>query len=176
MIVGGFAPDNREGEIVEKTRNPVGWGYTEDAIKADELAPILDVMAPLLGGAPKAARPGPGAADITLAGEAIDPPESLSGFVSNDHHARLLRAIGRSFRDLATLRAGTPLAAPAAVATPICWMNEIDEVTKAPMATASRIAAAVTTAPVRSSPRATASRSVRALPRASLMRPSRKTP
>ena len=62
------------------------------------------------------------------------------------------------------------------MATPICWMNEIDEVTKAPIATASRIAAAVTTAPVRSRPTATASRSDAAVARASLMRPSRKTP
>ena len=65
---------------------------------------------------------------------------------------------------------------PAAVATPICWMNEIDEVMKAPIATASRIAAAVTTAPVRSTPTATASRSPIPASRASLMRPSRKTP
>jgi hypothetical protein len=55
-------------------------------------------------------------------------------------------------------------------------MNEIDEVMKAPIATASRIAAAVTTAPVRSTPTATASRSDRASVRASLMRPSRNTP
>lgn len=103
---------------MNKTRNPVGWGYTEDAIKPAELAPILDVMAPLLGGAPQAARPAPEAADITLAGDAVEPPESLAGFVTSDRHARLLRAIGRSFRDLATLRAGTPLPAPAAVATP----------------------------------------------------------
>ncbi len=65
---------------------------------------------------------------------------------------------------------------PAAVATPICWMNEIEDVMKAPIATASRIAAAVTTAPVRSTPTATASRSDSPPSRASLMRPSRNTP
>ncbi len=60
---------------------------------------------------------------------------------------------------------------PAAVATPICWMKEIEEVMNAPIATASRIAAAVTTAPVRSRPTATASRSELAVWRASLIRP-----
>ena len=38
---------------------------------------------------------------------------------------------------------------PAAIAMPICWMNGIELVENAPMATASRIAAAVTTRPVR---------------------------
>ena len=41
------------------------------------------------------------------------------------------------------------ISTPVAVATPICWMNEIELVLKAPIATASRIAAAVTTRPVR---------------------------
>jgi len=103
---------------LNKTRNPIGWGYVEDAIDKATLRPILDVMAPLLGGAPQAARAAPGAADIELATPAIKPPESLGAFVSTAHDARLLRAVGRSFRDLATLRAGQPLAAPAAVATP----------------------------------------------------------
>ena len=43
---------------------------------------------------------------------------------------------------------------PVAVAIPICWMNEIELVENAPMATASRIAAAVTTRPVRATPTA----------------------
>ena len=50
---------------------------------------------------------------------------------------------------------------PNAVAMPICWMNEVEHVLKDPIATASRIAAAVTTAPVRCRPIATASRSPR---------------
>ena len=62
------------------------------------------------------------------------------------------------------------------MATPICWMNEIELVLKAPIATASRIAAAVTTAPVRWTPIATDSRSPTPLSRASLIRPSRNTP
>ncbi|WP_353111111.1 FAD-binding oxidoreductase [Salinisphaera dokdonensis] len=103
---------------MNKTRNPMGWGYVEDAIDKSTLQPILDVMAPVLGGAPQPARPGPSAADVTLATPAVDPPQALAAFVSTDHDQRLLRAVGRSFRDLATLRAGTPLAAPAAVATP----------------------------------------------------------
>ena len=65
---------------------------------------------------------------------------------------------------------------PTAVAMPICCMNEISLVLKAPMATASRIAAAVTMLPVRPRPVATASRSLSPASRASLIRPRRKTP
>ena len=65
---------------------------------------------------------------------------------------------------------------PNATAMPICWMNGIALVENAPIATASRIAAAVTTRPVRAMPIATASRSLSPLSRASLMRPSRNTP
>lgn len=67
-----------------------------------------------------------------------------------------------------------------ALATPICWMNETELVENAPIATASRIAAAVTTRPVAPSPAAIASRSrsgpAATVSRASLMRPSRNTP
>lgn len=103
---------------MNKTRNPMGWGYTEDAIERTELQPILEVMAPLLGGAPAEARPAPKPSDIRLATPAIGPPASLAAFVSTDHETRLLHAAGRSFRDLANLRAGAALPAPAAVATP----------------------------------------------------------
>ena len=57
-----------------------------------------------------------------------------------------------------------------------CWMNEIELVLKAPIATASRIAAAVTTRPVRPSPAATASRFSAPASCASLIRPSKNTP
>jgi alkyldihydroxyacetonephosphate synthase len=96
----------------------MGWGYTEDAIDRNELRPILEVMAPLLGGAPGEARPAPKPSEVSLATPAIEPPASLAAFVSTDHETRLLHAAGRSFRDLATLRAGAALPAPAAVATP----------------------------------------------------------
>ena len=68
------------------------------------------------------------------------------------------------------------ISTPVAVATPICWMNEIELVLKTPIATARRIAAAVTTRPVRASPSATASRSPAPRSRSSLIRPSRNTP
>ncbi len=73
-----------------------------------------------------------------------------------------------------------------ATATPISWMKEIELVLKAPIAAASRTAAAVTTRPVAPSPSAIASRSSSALPApatparraslASLIRLSRNTP
>ena len=46
-----------EENCLNKTRNPMGWGYVEDAIDKSTLQPILDVMAPVLGGAPQPARP-----------------------------------------------------------------------------------------------------------------------
>jgi hypothetical protein len=55
-------------------------------------------------------------------------------------------------------------------------MKIISEVTKAPIATANRTAAAVTMRPTRSSPIATASASVAPPSRASLIRERRKTP
>ena len=79
------------------------------------------------------------------------------------------RAISDGTSSARTMKAS--IRTPAAVATPICWMKEIEEVMKAPIATASRIAAAVTTAPVRSTPTATASLSLSPPSRASLMRP-----
>lgn len=112
---------------MNKTRNPMGWGYTEDAIDKAELQPVLDVMAPLLGGTPQQARPTPAAADVTLATPAVEPPDSLAAVVTTDDEARLLRAVGRSFRDLVALRAGTPLPAPAAVAIP-CNAQELSDV------------------------------------------------
>ena len=68
------------------------------------------------------------------------------------------RAISEGTSSARTMNAS--ISTPAAVATPICWMKEIEDVMNAPIATASRIAAAVTTAPVRSTPTATASRSL----------------
>jgi hypothetical protein len=84
------------------------------------------------------------------------------------------RPISAGTRNERTTNAST--STPTAVAIPICWMKEIELVLNAPIATASRIAAAVTTLPVRPSPVATASRSARPDSRASLIRPSRKTP
>ena len=63
-----------------------------------------------------------------------------------------------------------------AVPSPFSLMKMISEVTKAPIATANRSAAAVTIRPVRSSPIATASESLAPPSRASLIRDSRKTP
>ena len=54
-------------------------------------------------------------------------------------------AISDGTSSVRTMNAST--STPVAVATPICWMNEIELVLKAPIATASRIAAAVTTRP-----------------------------
>ena len=63
-----------------------------------------------------------------------------------------------------------------AVPTPSCLMNTICDVAKAPSATTSSSAAAVTIRPVRWMPSATASSFVAPASRASLMRVSRNTP
>jgi hypothetical protein len=63
-----------------------------------------------------------------------------------------------------------------AVPRPSCLMKIISEVTKAPIATANRTAAAVVMRPTRSRPVATASVSVAPASWASLMRDRRKTP
>ncbi|GAB3681518.1 FAD-binding oxidoreductase [Salinisphaera aquimarina] len=103
---------------MNKTRNPVGWGYVEDALSEADVRPVLDIMQPMLNRAAGARRPAPSAQNITLSTPPVSPPKVLQGVVATDHETRLLHAAGRSFRDLATLRAGRPLPAPAAVATP----------------------------------------------------------
>ncbi len=102
----------------DKTRNPVGWGYIEDAPDAAERKAALDMLAVFLDGkVPEPAAP-PTAEAITLTPARIKLPAELGEWLSNDHTTRLLHALGRSFHDLARLRERTPLPAPDAVASP----------------------------------------------------------
>ena len=101
-----------------KTLNPLGWGYLQDALGEPQRKPLISAMQAFLGGRVAPYRAAPAAQEITLAPVRVSPPDSLAGFVSSDAHTRLLHAVGRSFRDLATLRAGVELPAPDAVAVP----------------------------------------------------------
>lgn len=101
-----------------KTRNPLGWGYTEDALKPAQCKPLISAMQVFLGGRVAGKMPLPAAPDVNLSPARVTVPETLREITRTDHATRLLHAVGRSFRDLSTLRAGTELPAPDAVATP----------------------------------------------------------
>lgn len=101
-----------------KTRNPLGWGYREDALNASQRKPLIAAMQAFLGARIADHQPLPEPEDVRLPAVRVTVPEALTGMVATDHASRLLHAVGRSFRDLATLRAGIEMPAPDAVATP----------------------------------------------------------
>lgn len=101
-----------------KTLNPVGWGYVEDALSEREREAVLKVAGAWFGGKGLERRPPPPPDAIALAPSRIRVPEALAACVDTGHAARLLHARGRSFRDLAALRAPSLPDAPDAVATP----------------------------------------------------------
>lgn len=105
-------------ETQNKTRNPLGWGYVEDALDEARRKRLLEAMRSFLGDKVAALRPPPEAPDIKLSAPRISPPTSLTSFVTTNHGARLLHAVGRSFRDLAALRTDAIIPAPDVVATP----------------------------------------------------------
>lgn len=100
-----------------KTRNPVGWGYIEDRLDGARRQALVQAMQAFLGGVGDE-RPAPDPADVPLSAARAAIPDSLADCVTDSHHDRLLHAVGRSFRDLAGLRAGATLPAPDAVAAP----------------------------------------------------------
>lgn len=102
---------------MSKTRNPLGWGYIEDRLSDERRQALVQAMRAFLGGVGEEKAP-PAAADVTLTPARIDPPPALADCIAIDHDTRLLHAVGRSFRDLAGLRAGGALPAPDAVAAP----------------------------------------------------------
>lgn len=104
--------------MAAKTRNPIGWGYIEDALGEAERASLVQAMQAFLGEGMAERRPPPAPHEIAILRARLQPPESLADFIATDHASSLLHAVGRSFRDLATLRAGEPVPAPDAVATP----------------------------------------------------------
>lgn len=101
-----------------KTLNPQGWGYIEDALSENHRKPLVDAMQAFLGGRVAAHQPMCASDTIQLSPARHTVPDSLADFVCADRQTRLLHAVGRSFRDLATLRAGVEVPAPDAVATP----------------------------------------------------------
>lgn len=102
---------------MNKTRNPLGWGYVEDRLDGKRRRALVQAMQAFLGGVGEE-KPPPTVADVALTPARVSPPGSLADCVAADHEARLLHAVGRSFRDLAGLRAGGTLPAPDAVAAP----------------------------------------------------------
>lgn len=101
-----------------KTRNPLGWGHAEDALDEARRKPLLAAMQAFLGGRVAERRPPLAPGEVPILRARLAPPQSLQSFVATDHGSSLLHAVGRSFRDLAMLRAGDPVPAPDAVATP----------------------------------------------------------
>lgn len=101
-----------------KTRNPVGWGYLEEDLSAKERAHLLTSMQDLFQAAALSERPRPAPADVALRPTRVRVPGALDGLVTTNQQERLLRAVGRSFCDLARLREAPVLPAPDAVATP----------------------------------------------------------
>ncbi len=101
-----------------KTRNPVGWGYLEDGLTADERKAALSAMSLFFDGKLPEPSAAPQADAMTLSPARTDIPPQLRDWLSSDHHERLLHAVGRSYRDLARLREVSPLPAPDVVAYP----------------------------------------------------------
>lgn len=101
-----------------KTRNPTGWGFIEDALSAAERKALVPMAGALFGGGlPEAIAP-PLASDIALAPSRLSIPDSLAPVLSDRHDDRVLHARGRSFPDLVALRQSTLHHAPDVVATP----------------------------------------------------------
>ncbi len=116
-----------------KTLNPVAWGYVEDALNDAERKPLTKMLAGFLAGAKFDERSAPKVDAIKLPASRLQIPPQFAAFVTSAHDARALHAVGRSFRDLATLRTGELKHAPDLVATP----RDLDELT-AVMAWANR--------------------------------------
>lgn len=104
--------------MTNKTLNPLAWGYIEDALTEAERGAVIKVAGSWLGGQPLNARPRPEVSAFELPAVRVVIPTTLAAFVSTEKPARLLHAVGRSFRDLATLRGGRLQHAPDAVAQP----------------------------------------------------------
>lgn len=101
-----------------KTVNPVGWGYLEDALDECERKRLIGNLGAFLNQGKLQPQSAPGPEDIRLSEARLEPPASLRDCVTADHHSRLLHAVGRSYRDLATLRSDTVIPAPDVVASP----------------------------------------------------------
>lgn len=112
---------------MSKTLNPVAWGYVEDALGEKDRKPLINLLAGFLGGKRFDSRPPVAAEAMKLPVSRVAIPIALNTFVHAEHDTRLLHAVGRSFRDLATLRSGELQHAPDAVAVP-CNSAELNAV------------------------------------------------
>ncbi|HRP69472.1 MAG TPA: FAD-binding oxidoreductase [Turneriella sp.] len=101
-----------------QTRNPVGWGYIEEAITPREKEAVLKNFHILFPKGQFVQNTPLTANQITLTPTRIEVNPTLAHIVSIAQESRLLHAVGRSFRDLAKLREVHPLKASDAVATP----------------------------------------------------------
>ncbi|MGH8528470.1 MAG: FAD-binding oxidoreductase [Nevskiales bacterium] len=100
------------------TLNPIGWGYTELALDEKEHSKLLRMAGQLFGAGPLERRAPPLAGGFKLPTPRVAVPPKLNALVTQTSTERLLHALGRSFRDLASLRRGKLEAAPDAVAQP----------------------------------------------------------
>lgn len=101
-----------------RTRNPLGWGYIEDALGTHQRKKLISAVRHLFNCELDKYTPPPQPGDVPILRAYLEPPESLGPIIATDHASSLLHAAGRSFRDLAILRSGDPVPAPDVVATP----------------------------------------------------------
>jgi alkyldihydroxyacetonephosphate synthase len=102
----------------QRVRSSRAWGFEGDGLRTDEVTGIRTVLAERFPDAPLELRE-PAALDLaTLRTPRVRPPHALAAFCSTDPDARVLHALGRSFRDLVRLFEGDVGSAPDVVATP----------------------------------------------------------
>jgi len=101
-----------------KTRNPIGWGYIEEAVTDKESENVLAGLSDRFDFLKLKQEKKRAASEIKLSPCRAVVPASLKSIVAITHEERLLHAVGRSFRDLATIREQPILPAPDAVAVP----------------------------------------------------------
>ena len=70
---------------MSKTRNPVAWGYSEDAFTEIERRRILPMASAWFGRALPEAVAAPAAADIALPASRLRIPDALLSVVADDH-------------------------------------------------------------------------------------------
>ena len=100
------------------TPNPLGWGYVEQALTDRERKTLLATIGSVFDRSKLLNSPPPSADSIQLPAVRVSPPDPLRGLTSSSQHDRLLHSVGRSFRDLASLRTGRLKVAADLVARP----------------------------------------------------------
>lgn len=119
------------------TRNPVGWGYTEQALSDKERKRLMGTIGHVFSSHRLEERPAPSVEAIELPRPRLEiptrfakwktdsfPPVMLKApgtaqsWITTSAEERVLHALGRSFRDLAQLRTGRLPVAPDVVVRP----------------------------------------------------------